>query len=102
MEITIDSGEMILPASSRALVERAVRDAVVGLDEQVRDGAIVLRRTSADRTPWLCQATMRFRSGEPTSVKAKGASATAAALCAIRLLRDAVQRDGELDLRRAS
>ena len=103
MDITIDSGEMMLPASSRALVERALRDAVVGLDERVRDGAITLRRPSAGRTPWRCQATIRFRSGEPTRVEAKGASAAAAALCAIRLLRDAVQGDGvDLDLRRAS
>jgi hypothetical protein len=94
MDLVVDSGGVVFPASASHALERAVREALAGEERTIAKLELRLTHLRAGGRPWLCAARMTSVDGRHSAVEMRGASATAAAITAAHALAYPLKRVG--------
>lgn len=94
MDLVVDTGGVVFPASVSHALERAVRDALAGEVEAITRLELRLTQLSVGARSWLCSARISFVDGRRAAVEMRGSSPTAAALIAVHALAHPLKRVG--------
>lgn len=94
MELVVDSGGVVFPASTSHALDRAVRDALAGEARTIAKLELRLTHLRAGGRPWLCAARIMFDDGRQAAVEVRGVSPTAAAILAAHALAHPLKRAG--------
>ena len=94
MDLVVETGGVVFPASATRALERAVRDALAGEDRTIAKLELRLNHVAVGGRPWLCAARITFEDGRNAAVEVRGVSATAAALTAVHALARPLKRTG--------
>ena len=94
MDLVVDSGGVVFPASAARAVERAVRDAVAGEARTIAKLELRLTHLKMGGRPWLCAARIAFEDGRQAAVEVRGVSPTAAAITAAHALASPIKKAG--------
>lgn len=94
MDLVVDTGGVVFPASASLALERAVRDALAGEARSIAKLELRLNHVSAGARPWMCAARITFEDGRQAAVEVRGVSPTAAAITAAHALAHPLKRAG--------
>lgn len=94
MDLVVDSGDVVFPASASRALERAVRDALAGEARTIAKLELRLSHLRMGGRPWLCAARIAFVDGRQAAVEVRGVSATAAAITAAHALAHPMKQAG--------
>ena len=94
MDLVVDSGGVVFPASALRALERAVREALAGEARMIAKLELRLTHLRNGGRPWLCAARIAFEDGRQAAVETRGVSPTAAAITAAHALAAPMKRAG--------